>query len=75
MDRDEELAASEHILTRPGAELAGRDAAPAVGPGQFAGGVEGDESGSFRQQLEGAGFRNVSAHTLPTPETVLLAQK
>jgi SAM-dependent methyltransferase len=29
----------------------------------------------LRQQLEGAGFRNVSAHPLPTPETVLLAQK
>jgi ubiquinone/menaquinone biosynthesis C-methylase UbiE len=29
----------------------------------------------LRQQLEGAGFRNVSAHALPTPETVLLAHK
>jgi ubiquinone/menaquinone biosynthesis C-methylase UbiE len=29
----------------------------------------------LRHQLEGAGFRNVSAHPLPTPETVLLAQK
>jgi ubiquinone/menaquinone biosynthesis C-methylase UbiE len=29
----------------------------------------------LQEQLEGAGFRNVSAHTLPTPETVLLAQK
>jgi ubiquinone/menaquinone biosynthesis C-methylase UbiE len=29
----------------------------------------------LQQQLEGAGFRNVSAHALPTPETVLLAQK
>ena len=27
------------------------------------------------QQLEGAGFRNVSAHALPTPQLVLLAQK
>jgi SAM-dependent methyltransferase len=29
----------------------------------------------LQHQLEGAGFRNVSAHALPTPETVLLAQK
>jgi 2-polyprenyl-3-methyl-5-hydroxy-6-metoxy-1,4-benzoquinol methylase len=29
----------------------------------------------FRDQLEGAGFRGVSAHPLPTPETVLLATK
>jgi 2-polyprenyl-3-methyl-5-hydroxy-6-metoxy-1,4-benzoquinol methylase len=29
----------------------------------------------FRQQLEAAGFRGVSAHALPTPETVLLATK
>jgi ubiquinone/menaquinone biosynthesis C-methylase UbiE len=29
----------------------------------------------LRQQLEGAGFRDVSAHGLPTPETVLIAQK
>jgi SAM-dependent methyltransferase len=29
----------------------------------------------LQDQLEGAGFRNVSAHPLPTPETVLLAQK
>jgi ubiquinone/menaquinone biosynthesis C-methylase UbiE len=29
----------------------------------------------LRQQLEGAGFHNVSAHALPTPETVLLAQR
>ena len=29
----------------------------------------------LEQQLEGAGFRDVSAHALPTPETVLLAQK
>jgi 2-polyprenyl-3-methyl-5-hydroxy-6-metoxy-1,4-benzoquinol methylase len=29
----------------------------------------------LQQQLEGAGFRDVSAHALPTPETVLLAQK
>ena len=29
----------------------------------------------LKQQLEGAGFRNVSAHALPTPQTILLAQK
>jgi SAM-dependent methyltransferase len=29
----------------------------------------------LRQQLEAAGFTNVSAHALPTPETILLAQK
>jgi 2-polyprenyl-3-methyl-5-hydroxy-6-metoxy-1,4-benzoquinol methylase len=29
----------------------------------------------FREQLESAGFRNVSAHAIPTPETVLLATK
>jgi SAM-dependent methyltransferase len=29
----------------------------------------------LRQQLEDAGFSNVSAHALPTPETVVLAQK
>src|SRR5262249_49913325 len=29
----------------------------------------------FRDQLEAAGFRAVSAHPLPTPETVLLATK
>jgi hypothetical protein len=29
----------------------------------------------LRAQLENAGFRNVSAHALPTPETVLLAEK
>ena len=29
----------------------------------------------LRQQLEDAGFTNVSSHALPTPETVLLAQK
>jgi ubiquinone/menaquinone biosynthesis C-methylase UbiE len=29
----------------------------------------------LQQQLEGAGFRGVSAHALPTPETVVLAQK
>lgn len=29
----------------------------------------------LRQQLEGAGFHDVSAHGLPTPETVLIAQK
>lgn len=29
----------------------------------------------LRRQLETAGFRNVSAHSLPTPQTVLLAHK
>jgi predicted nicotinamide N-methyase len=29
----------------------------------------------LRGQLEGAGFSNISAHALPTPETILLAQK
>jgi ubiquinone/menaquinone biosynthesis C-methylase UbiE len=29
----------------------------------------------LRDQLEEAGFRNVSAHALPTPQTVLLAEK
>jgi ubiquinone/menaquinone biosynthesis C-methylase UbiE len=29
----------------------------------------------LRQQLEGAGFTNVSAHPLPTPETILVAEK
>jgi ubiquinone/menaquinone biosynthesis C-methylase UbiE len=29
----------------------------------------------LRQQLEGAGFSHVSAHALPTPQTILLAQK
>ena len=29
----------------------------------------------IREQLEGAGFRNVSAHAIPTPETVVLATK
>lgn len=29
----------------------------------------------LREQLEHAGFRNVTAHELPTPETVLLADK
>jgi ubiquinone/menaquinone biosynthesis C-methylase UbiE len=29
----------------------------------------------LRQQLETAGFHDVSAHPLPTPQTVLLAQK
>ena len=29
----------------------------------------------LRAQLESAGFSNVSAHALPTPETILLAQK
>jgi SAM-dependent methyltransferase len=29
----------------------------------------------LRQQLEDAGFSNVSAHPLPTPQTVLLAEK
>jgi ubiquinone/menaquinone biosynthesis C-methylase UbiE len=27
----------------------------------------------LQEQLEGAGFRNVSAHALPTPQTILLA--
>jgi hypothetical protein len=27
------------------------------------------------QQLAGAGFRNVTAHELPTPQVVLLAHK
>jgi hypothetical protein len=31
--------------------------------------------GELRQQLEDAGFRNVSSHALPTPQTVLLAMK
>lgn len=41
-------------------------------------GTPGGDAYTFaelEQQLEGAGFRNVSAHALPTPETVLLAQK
>ena len=41
-------------------------------------GTPGGDAYTFaelHQQLEGAGFRNVSAHALPTPETVLLAQK
>ena len=29
----------------------------------------------LRQQLEDAGFRNLSTHALPTPQTVLLAEK
>jgi hypothetical protein len=29
----------------------------------------------LRELLEGAGFRNVSAHAISTPETVLLATK
>jgi hypothetical protein len=29
----------------------------------------------LREQLEGAGFRNVTAHALPTPQTILLAEK
>jgi ubiquinone/menaquinone biosynthesis C-methylase UbiE len=29
----------------------------------------------LRQQLEAAGFHDISAHPLPTPQTVLLAQK
>ena len=29
----------------------------------------------LQHQLEEAGFRDVSAHPLPTPETVLLARK
>jgi 2-polyprenyl-3-methyl-5-hydroxy-6-metoxy-1,4-benzoquinol methylase len=41
-------------------------------------GTPGGDAYTFvelRQQLEGAGFRNVSAHALPTPETILLAEK
>jgi hypothetical protein len=41
-------------------------------------GTPGGDAYTFaelQQQLEEAGFRNVSAHPLPTPETVLLAQK
>lgn len=29
----------------------------------------------LRQQLEGAGFRNISVHGLPTPQTVVMAEK
>jgi len=29
----------------------------------------------LRQQLQDAGFKNISAHPLPTPQTILLAQK
>jgi len=41
-------------------------------------GTPGGDAYTFaelQQQLESAGFRNVSAHALPTPETILLAQK
>jgi len=41
-------------------------------------GTPGGDAYTFaelQQQLESAGFRNVSAHPLPTPETILLAQK
>ena len=41
-------------------------------------GTNGGDAYTFeelRQQLEGAGFRNVSAHALPMPQTVLLAEK
>ena len=41
-------------------------------------GTTGGDAYTFdelRQQLEGAGFRNLSAHELPTPQTILLAQK
>jgi ubiquinone/menaquinone biosynthesis C-methylase UbiE len=41
-------------------------------------GTPGGDAYTFaelQQQLEQAGFRNVSAHALPTPETVLLAEK
>ena len=41
-------------------------------------GTAGGDAYTFeelRQQLEGAGFRNLSAHGLPTPQTILLAQK
>jgi len=29
----------------------------------------------LQQQLEGAGFRNISAHGLPTPQTIVMAEK
>jgi ubiquinone/menaquinone biosynthesis C-methylase UbiE len=41
-------------------------------------GTAGGDAYTFeelRQQLEGAGFRNLSAHGLPTPQMILLAQK
>ena len=41
-------------------------------------GTPGGDAYTFAElqhQLEDAGFRNVSAHALPTPEIVLLAQK
>jgi cyclopropane fatty-acyl-phospholipid synthase-like methyltransferase len=41
-------------------------------------GTPGGDAYTFaelKDQLEGAGFRNVSAHSLPTPQTILLAQK
>ena len=41
-------------------------------------GTAGGDAYTFeelRHQLEGAGFRNLSAHGLPTPQTILLAQK
>jgi ubiquinone/menaquinone biosynthesis C-methylase UbiE len=41
-------------------------------------GTPGGDAYTFmelRHQLEAAGFTNVSAHALPTPETILLAQK
>jgi ubiquinone/menaquinone biosynthesis C-methylase UbiE len=41
-------------------------------------GTQGGDAYTFaelEQQLKGAGFRSVSAHALPTPQLVLLAQK
>jgi ubiquinone/menaquinone biosynthesis C-methylase UbiE len=41
-------------------------------------GTPGGDAYTFAElqdQLESAGFRNVSAHPLPTPETILMAQK
>jgi len=41
-------------------------------------GTPGGDAYTFAElqhQLENAGFHNVSAHALPTPETVLLAEK
>jgi SAM-dependent methyltransferase len=41
-------------------------------------GTPGGDAFTFdelRRQLEGAGFHNVSVHGLPTPQTILLAQK
>ena len=41
-------------------------------------GTPGGDAYTFaelRQQLEAAGLSNVSAHALPTPETIMLAEK